>query len=222
MQITAKNSSLLVMDEAGVSDALAERHILASGGAADCLIVAARSSSHTWTYLAHVTRSTPMQQLERHIRLLPAPVEIYLSSSSFKNDPTNAIALEVKKIFKFAGSYDYKITTEYSSGALAINAKDGDVVPTFEHKLCSFANQDISANTGEKKKKADRKLYQVVAIPPRKKTDTIIVLPKEEEEQKQRLKQQKEKQMKEIMTTGLTLYVYSDSLGGAMTKFYRA
>jgi len=221
MDITKANSSFVVMDEAAITDSTADRYIIASGGAADCLIVAAYSTSQKWAYIVHATRSTDLRKVHNHILLFTASVDIHLSSKSFKDDPRNPLVAEIRDLFAHAVD-GYQIKSESDTGKLAIDAKTGEVATDFNDKLCTFANAEMEAERSKPKAKADRNKYRVVEIPAfAKKPDSATPPPPEDPlvaEKKEREDAEKRKAQQEMMRKDLQIYNYGDSVLKVLSK----
>ena len=136
-RINLTNSRFLSMNEEGFTLPSSPITILTSGGAADCLIIAAYSTNTPhWTYIVHADRTTSLEDVRQRILGLGKPVNVHLCSTSFTNDPKNKIALEAMRLFEKAG---FEISI-HSSRKLAIDSTSGEVTTDFEPSDCTPAN----------------------------------------------------------------------------------
>jgi len=223
MNITKGNSSFVVMDEAAITDSTADRYIIASGGAADCLIVAAHSTSQKWAYIVHATRSTDLRKVHQQILLFTPNVDVHLSSKPFRDDPNNPLVAEIKKLFADAAP-TYRIVTESDAGKLAIVAKTGEFATDFNDKLCSFANKEMEEERSKPKPKVDLSKYKVTAVIPPRKAASATLLPPEDpaEAEKKRLEAAAEREaQQEMMRKDLRIYNYGDSVTVILSQILR-
>lgn len=220
MDITKANSSLVVMDEAAITDSTADRYIIASGGAADCLIVAAYSTSQKWAYIVHATRSTDLRKVHNHILLFTASVDVHLSSKSFKDDPSNPLVAEIRDLFAHTAD-GYQIKSESDTGKLAIDAKTGEVATDFNDKLCTFANKQMEEERSKPKPKVDLSKYKVTAVIPPRKAASATLSPPEDPlvAEKKRLEEAAQREaQQEMMRKDLQIYNYGDSVTKVLSK----
>lgn len=134
MPINRNNSTAVGMRQVAATSSNAQRTWLWSGGAADCVILAAYNKTTKTAFLVHIDRlmedgdwAPPLTESMKG----KIGVDIYIASEAVGNNPNNALLKRLcKKADEMAG---WIVHTPFDSGKLAICA-DGTVDVNFDPK----------------------------------------------------------------------------------------
>ena len=160
MNATQKNSRLMGMNEGGFTSGDAEIHILGSGAAADCIIIAGYVAASKQLFLVHATRQTNLVQVHTYIGTLGVEASFYLSSTSIKDQSTSSLLAKARDQFPKAKEFD--------SGSLAIDAQSGEVADDINLGEFGKPAWMLALSEGGPRKKLsaeEGQKYKVVEIP---------------------------------------------------------